>query len=61
MYMYLLVNQDDFAKFCTYSNLEFCSIIYNSSIHCPHMTCSIKKYNIFGCSFPHRSYAGFPA
>ena len=60
MYMYLLISQDDFAKFCTYNNLYFCSIIHNSSIHCPRTNCSIKKYNIFGCSFLHIRMRDFP-
>ena len=53
MYMYLLLNMAKFTKFCTYNNWDFCPIIHNLSIHCPCMTCSIEKYNIFGCSFPH--------
>ena len=61
MYMYLLISQDDFAKFCTYNNLFFCSIIHNSSMYRLRATCSIDKYRIFACSPPHRSYAAFPS
>ena len=59
--MYLLLSMAEFAKFCTYNNLYLCSIIHILAIHCPRTTCIIEKYNIFGCSFPHRSHAGFPA
>ena len=51
----------EFTKFCTFNDLYFCSIIHIPSIHCPRATCSIDKCNIFWCSPPHRSYAGFPA
>ena len=43
MYMYLLINTVQFAKFCTYNNLDFCSKIHNLSIICPCATCSIEK------------------
>ena len=61
MYMYLLLSMPEFMKFCTYNNWNFCPVIHNSSIQCPRTMCSIEKYNKFGCSLPHRSYAGFPA
>ena len=43
MYMYLLITMVQFAKFCTYNNLDFCSKIHNLSIHHPRATCSIEK------------------
>ena len=60
MYMYLLISMVQFIKFCTYDNLYFCSIIYNSSICRLRTTCSIEKFNIFVCS-PHHSYSAFPS
>jgi hypothetical protein len=60
MYMYLLLSMAEFTKFCTYNNRYFCLIIYNLFIHCPRTTCSIEKYNIFVCSFPHVRMRDFP-
>ena len=43
MYMYLLISTVHFTKFCPYNDLDFCSIIHNSSIHHPQATCGIEE------------------